>query len=141
VKLRTFGTVGLVVLIPLGTFVGRVFGRWTAYRRPQGPVTCAEADKLRWIEQASLQQDFQKHVEREHDMRFLSMYGLSFSEEFPGLDDTPEMQRLTREHGVRHMEGTTDVISCIEQKQFSDRVFQYAMRYNSMLLGYLEHAK
>jgi hypothetical protein len=74
-------------------------------------------------------------------MRFLSIFGLSFATEFPGLQETPEMQRLLREHGSRRVEGTTDILSCIEQHQLQDQVFQYAMRYNSMLLGYLECQK
>ena len=74
-------------------------------------------------------------------MRFLSVFGLSFSTEFPGLQDTPEMQRLVQETGSRRIEGTTDIIRCIEQRQLLDQVFQYAMRYNSMILGYRECPK
>lgn len=110
-------------------------------RRSKIPDTCAEADQLRWVEHANVQEDLHQHVEGERDMRFLSVFGLSFATEFPGLQDTPEIQRLLHEHGSRRIEGTTDVISCIEQQQFSEQVFQYAMRYNSMLLGYLECPK
>jgi uncharacterized protein YfaT (DUF1175 family) len=110
-------------------------------RSPKIPDTCAEADKLRWVEHANLQEDFRQRVEREHDMRFLSVFGLSFATEFPGLQDTPEMQRLVQEHGSRRVEGTTDIISCIEQHQLLDQVFQYATRYNSMILGYRECPK
>jgi hypothetical protein len=74
-------------------------------------------------------------------MRFLSVFGFSFSTEFPGLQDTPEMHRLVQEHGSRRVAGTTDIISCIEQRQLLDQVFQYAMRYNSMILGYRECPK
>jgi hypothetical protein len=102
----------LFVLIGIGTFAGLVLGRWSAFRTPSGPDACTEADKLRWVEHANLQEDFRQHVEREHDMRFLSVFGLSFSSEFPGLQDTPEMQRLVQEHGSRRIEGTTDIISC-----------------------------
>ncbi len=105
------------------------------------PNTCKEAEKLRWVEHATFQEDFRQHVEREHDMRFLSVLGLSFSTEFPGLQDTPEMRRLVQEHGSRRIEGTTDIISCIEQQQLLDQVFQYAVRYNSMILGYRERFK
>jgi hypothetical protein len=105
------------------------------------PDTCAEAEKLRWVEHANVQEDFRQHVEREHDMRFLSVFGLSFASEFPGLQETPEIQRLLQEYGSRRIEGTTDVVSCIEQNQFLEQVFHYAMRYNSMLLGYLECQK
>jgi hypothetical protein len=110
-------------------------------RSPKIPDTCTEADKLRWVEHANLQEDFRQHVEREHDMRFLSVFGLSFATEFPGLQDTPEMQRLVQEHGSRRIEGTSDIISCIEQHQLLDQVFQYATRYNSMILGYRECPK
>ena len=135
---KTLATVALVITIAVGTFAGWMLGRWSAFHTPSGPTTCAEADKLRWVEHANLQEDFRQHVEREHDMRFLSVFGLSFATEFPGLQDTPDMQRLVQEHGSRRIEGTTDIISCIEQHQLLDQIFQYAMRYNSMLLGYLE---
>jgi hypothetical protein len=141
VKLKTFGTVGLIVLIGVGTLAGWVLGRRSALHPPRIPDTCAEADKLRWVEHANVQEDFRQHIEREHDMRFLSIFGLSFASEFPGLQDTPEVQRLLQERGSRRIEGTTDVISCIEQQQFLEQVFHYAMRYNSMLLGYLECPK
>ena len=140
-RVRLIYVIGVVVLVAVGTFAGWVLGRWGALHPRQPPDTCAEADTLRWIEHADVQQDFRQHVEREHDMRFLHIFGLSFGTEFPGLEDTPETQRLLKEHGSRHIEGTTDVISCIDQQQFLDRVFQYAMRYNSMLLGYLESRK
>ena len=52
-----------------------------------------------------------------------------------------EMQRLVQEHGSRRLEGITDIINCIEQRQLLDRIFQYAMRYNSMILGYRECPK
>ena len=51
------------------------------------------------------------------------------------------MRRLVQEHGSRRIEGTTDIISCIEQHQLLDQVFQYAMCYNSMILGYRECPK
>ena len=105
------------------------------------PNTCEEAEKLRWVEHATCQEDFRQHVEREQDMRFLSVVGLSFSTEFPGLQDTPEMQRLVQEHGSRRIEGTTDVISCTDQRQLLDQIFQYVKCYNSMILGYRERLK
>src|SRR5947208_7962308 len=86
-------------------------------RSPKVADTCAEADKLRWVQHANVQEDFRQHVEQEHDMRFLSVFGLSFATEFPGLQDTLENQRLVQEHGSRRIEGTTDIISCIEQHQ------------------------
>jgi hypothetical protein len=141
VKLKTFGIVGLLVLVLVGTFAGWGLGRWSALRPPRIPDVCAQADKLRWVASANVQEDFRQHVERDHDTRFLHIFGLSFASEFPGLQDTPEIQRLLHEHGSRRIEGTTDVISCIEQQQFLEEVFHYAMRYNSMLLGYLECPK
>jgi hypothetical protein len=141
VKLKTFGTLALVMLVVIGTFGGWVLGRWSTLRPPRIPDTCAGADKLRWVATADVQKDFRQHVERDHDVRFLHIFGLSFASEFPGLQETPEVQRLLEQHGSRHIEGTTDVISCIEQQQFLEQAFHYAMRYNSMLLGYLECPK
>src|SRR4029077_2891213 len=91
-------------------------------RSPKISGTCADAAKLRWIEHANLQEDFRQHVEQEHGWRFLSVFGLSFATEFPGLQDTPEMQRLVQEYGSRRVEGTTDIIKFIEQKKFVDYI-------------------
>jgi hypothetical protein len=141
VKLKTFGFLALILLLVLGIFGGCVLGRWSALRTSRIPDRCAGADKLRWVASANIEEDFRQHVERHHDMRFLHIFGLSFASEFPGLEDTPEIHRLLKEHGSRDIEGTTDVISCIEQQQFLEQVFHYATRYNSMLLGYLERPK
>ena len=108
------------------------------HRSSRIPDTCPEADPIRWVAHANVQQDFRDRVERGHDMRFLSIFGLSFSSEFPGLQDTPEIQRLLQQHGSRRIEGTTDQVRCNEQNLLLEQVFHYAMRYNSMLLGYLE---
>jgi hypothetical protein len=135
---RPFVIVGLLLLIAGAAFGGWAYGRLSAFHTSSGPATCSEAEKLRWIEHANVQEDFRQHVERDHDMRFVAVFGLSFSTEFPGLEDTPEMQQLVQQSGARHLEGMTDVISCEEQQYLSERVFRYAMRYNSMILGYRE---
>jgi hypothetical protein len=105
------------------------------------PETSPEAEQLRWVEHADVVADFRQHVEREHDTRFLSQFGLSFATEFPGLTETPETQQLVRQHGSRRIEGTTDVISSSEQLRLKDEASFYATRYNAMLLGYLECQK
>jgi len=102
------------------------------------PQTSPQAEELRWVEHADVQADFRQHVEREHDTRFLSQSGLSFATEFPGLEETPETQRLVKEHDSRYIKGTTDIISSWEQKRLRDEATYYATRYNSMLLGHLE---
>ena len=119
-----------VVVIAVIALVG-------CHRSSRIPDTCPEADAIRWIEHANVQQDFRDRVERDHDMRFLSIFGLSFSSD-PGLQDTPEIQRLLQQYGSRRIEGTIDEVSCNEQNLLLEQVFHYAMRYNSMLLGYLE---
>jgi hypothetical protein len=105
------------------------------------PQTSPEAERLRWVEHADVLADFRQHVEREHDLRFLSVSGLSFGTEFPGLTETPETQQLVREHGSRWIEGTTDIVSSWEQHRLLDEISDYATRYNCMLLGYLERPK
>ena len=120
-----------VVVIAVIALVG-------CHRSSRIPDTCPEADPIRWVEHANVQQDFRDRVERDHDMRFLSIFGLSFSSEFPGLQDTPEIQRLLQQYGSRRIEGTTDQVSCNEQNLLLEQVFHCVMRYNSMLLGYLE---
>ena len=138
---KTIAIIALVVLVIVGTLGGWVLGRLSAFRGPTIPETCAEAEKLRWVKHADVVADFRRHVEHEHDTRFLSVFGLSFSTEFPGLDDSPEMQRLVQEYGARRIEGTTDILTCIEQHELQDQVFHYATHYNNMILGYRERPK
>jgi hypothetical protein len=107
----------------------------------QIPDTCSEAEALRWVQRADVREDFRRHVVEQRDVRFISVYGLSFGTEFPGLENTPEMHRLVQEHGSRRIENTTDIISCTEQHQLLDEISHYARRYNSMILGYRERLK
>jgi hypothetical protein len=134
---KTLLALGLIALISVGVLGAWVLCRWDALRS-RAPDTCAEAEVLRWVEKADVIADFRQHVERDHDSRFLSVFGLSFATEFPGVGDTPEMQQLVQQHGSRRISGTTDALSCMEQQRLLDEVFHYASRYNSMLLGYLE---
>jgi hypothetical protein len=101
------------------------------------PSTSPEAERLRWLDHADVASDFRQHVEQQHDTRFLSVYGLSFATEFPGLQDTAAARRLVREHGSRRIQGTTDIISSSEQQRLLHSAFEYAKRYNSMLDAYL----
>jgi hypothetical protein len=97
--------------------------------------------KLRWLEHANPAADFERQVVQQHDTRFMSVYGLSFSTEFPGLPDTPAAHRLVEKYGKHHVEGTTDVISGVEYHRLLDKAFDYAKRYNMLLLRYLNSHK
>jgi hypothetical protein len=101
------------------------------------PPTSPEAERLHWLDHANVALDFRQHVEQQHDTRFLSFYGPSFTTEFPGLQDTAASRRLVREHGSRRIQGTTDIISSSEQQRLRHSAFEYARRYNSMLVAYL----
>ena len=101
------------------------------------PPTSPGAERLRWLDHANVALDFRQHVEQQHDTRFLSLYGLSFATEFPGLQDTAASRRLVREHGSRRIQGTTDISSSSEQQRLLHSAFEYARRYNSMLVAYL----
>ncbi len=141
-KLKTFGIVGLVVVICVVTFAaGWVLCRLDAFRASSIPATSSESEKLRWVQHADVVADFRQHVEREHDTRFLSRYGLSFASEFFGLTETPEIQQLIQKHGSRRLEAGDDIITSAEQMQLQDQIGIYGTRYNCMLLGYLECQK
>jgi hypothetical protein len=142
VKVKTFGILGLVLLTGVvGLAAGWVLCRLDALRQPSIPETSPESEKLRWVEHADVVADFRQHVEQEHDTRFVSEYGLGFGTEFPGLTDTPEMQRLVHEHGSRRLESGSDIITSLEQERLQPEIFSYATRYNNMLVGYLECQK
>jgi hypothetical protein len=141
VKLKTFGTVALAVLVVIGTLGGWAAGRLSALRSPSMPETSPESEKLRWVQHADVIADFRQHVEREHDTRFLSRYGLSFASEFFGLTETPEIQQLIQKHGSRRLQAGDDIITSAEQMQLQGEIGEYGTRYNSMLVGYLECQK
>jgi len=101
------------------------------------PPTSPEAELLHWLDHANVALDFRQHVEQQHDTRFSPSTGLSFTTEFPGLQDTAASRRLVREHGSRRIQGTTDIISSSEQQRLRHSAFEYARRYNSMLVAYL----
>ena len=133
--------IAFVVLVIAGTLGGWMLGRFSALRSPSMRETSPESQKLRWIQHADVVADFRQHVERDHDTRFLSRYGLSFTSEFFGLTETPEMQQLIQKHGSRRLEAGDDIITSTEQMQLEALIGDYGTRYNSMLLGYLECQK
>jgi hypothetical protein len=142
VKLKTFGTVALIAIVAVVTFLaGWVLCRLDALRQPSIPATSAQSEQLRWVQHADVVADFRQHVEREHDTRFLSRYGLSFASEFFGLTETPEIQQFIQKHGSRRLEAGDDIITSAEQMQLQDQIGIYGTRCNSMLLGYLECQK
>jgi hypothetical protein len=100
------------------------------------PETSREAEPLRWLDHADVITDFTERVERQHDLRFASVYALSTAGAV-GLDDTPEMQKLVKQHGERHLEGTTDIISSAEQQRLLHKAKDYVKQYNILLLHYL----
>ena len=109
------------------------------HRSASIPKTSPEAEQLRWLDRADVQADFQDHIEQQHDARFISVYAFSFAGEF-GVDETPETQELTRKHGSRHIEGTTDIVTSTEHQRLLHRASEYARQYNTLLLRYLrEH--
>lgn len=132
---------GLIALVAVGVLSGWVLCRLDAFHPWAIPATSPESEKLRWVEHADVVADFRQHVEEEHDLRFVSQYGLGFGSEFPGLTDTPEIQQLIQQHGSRRLESGSDVITSYEQERLQPEISTYATRYNSMLLGYLERQK
>jgi hypothetical protein len=93
------------------------------YRGRTVPETSPEVEKLRWVAHANVQEDFRQHVEREHDTRLLSVFGLSFASEFPGLQDTPEMRRLIQEHGSRRLRARLTWSAAMSRACCSSRSF------------------
>ena len=132
---------GLIVLIAFGALGGWVLCRLDAFRASAIPETSPESEKLRWVQHADAVADFRQHVEREHDTRFLTRYGLSFASEFFGLPETPEIQQLVKQHGSRRLEAGSDIMTSSEEERLQEQIGVYGTRYNNMLLGYLECQK
>jgi hypothetical protein len=128
----------LILVRCMALFVAVVIALATAacHRSARIPATSPDADALRWLDQADVSADFRDHVERQHDTRFISVYALSFTGEF-GVPETPKTQELTRKHASRHIAGTTDVITSLEQQRLLRKASEYAHTYNTLLLDYL----
>jgi hypothetical protein len=133
--------VGLIVLIAVGALGGWVLCRLDAFHASAIPETSSESEKLRWIQHADVLADFRQHVEREHDTRFVTRYGLSFASEYFGLTETPEIKELVQQHGSRRLEAGSDVMTSGEEERLQEQIGHYGTRYNNMLLGYLECQK
>src|SRR5438094_8997641 len=80
------------------------------------PETSRDAEPLRWLDHADVIADFTERVERQHDLRFASVYALSTAGAI-GLDETSDVKPLLQRYGERHIEGTPDVISSSEQQR------------------------
>jgi hypothetical protein len=93
---------------------------------------------LRWLDSADVNAEFQRHVVRQHDTRFIATYG--YATNIPGADDKRDAA-LIRRHGLRYIKGTSDAITSPEHERLVDKAEAYAERYNSMLLHYLHSPK
>ena len=136
---KTLIAITLIALITIAAFGGWTFGRWSALRGSsiqEIPETSADAESLRWLDHADVVADFKRHVEQQHDTRFVSQFAFSTAKAV-GLDDTPEVRALVEKHGERHIEGTGDVISSAEQQRLRAKAGVYAQQYNILLLCYL----
>jgi hypothetical protein len=121
-------------VLPAGIAVALILS--SCHKNALLPETSADAEPLRWLDHADVVADFTERVEHQHDMRFVSIYALSASLAF-GLDDTPEVRQFVQQHGERHIEGTTDVISSAEQMRLLHKAGDYVKHYNALLLDFL----
>jgi len=108
-------------------------------RNPPFPQTSTEAKQLRWLDHADVIADFTERVEKQHDLRFASVYAFSTAGAL-GLAETPELKELLQKHGERHIEGTTDIVTSAEHRRLLQKASDYVKQYNILLLHYLhEH--
>jgi len=108
-------------------------------RTPPFPETSAEAEQLRWLDHADVIADFTNRIERQHDLRFASVYAFSTAGAL-GLAETPEVKQLLQKHGERHIEGTTDIVTSAEHRRLLLKASDYVKQYNILLLHYFrEH--
>jgi hypothetical protein len=99
------------------------------------PETSAEAEQLRWLDHVDVIADFTERVERQHDLRFASVYAFSTAGAI-GLTETPEVKQLLQKHGERHIEGTTDIVTSAEHRRLLEKARDYVKQYNILLLQY-----
>jgi len=96
--------------------------------------TDARVKPLLWLRRADAKADFRRHVIQQHDSRFIGVYG--YAATIPGVD-AASRARLMRQRRVRYIEGTSDAITSPEYGRLVDKAYDYAKRYNMLLLRYL----
>jgi hypothetical protein len=89
---------------------------------------------LLWLEHADVNADFRHHVVQQHDTRFIGVYG--YAATIPAVGEALK-PRLMQQHRVRFIEGTSDAITSPEYGRLVDKAYDYAKRYNTLLLHYL----
>jgi hypothetical protein len=92
------------------------------------PCRCEVAAELAAIESADPAHDAQQAIAR-GDMRFVGI--MEYSVLTPGVEDWSVVDR----HGVRIVEGTSDVVRCYEQARLTEIAEQYAAAYNRTILA------
>jgi hypothetical protein len=130
-----------MVCIGRFVFTSALIALSSAVALPPGvtlPPTDSAANTLRWLDRADVHADFRRHVIKQHDTRFVGVYGLSVS--IPGVDAATEL-RVLKNRRFRVIEGTSDVVTSEEYDRLLDKAYDYAKRYNSLLLGYLRERK
>ena len=116
--------------------VAAAFILFGCHRDAALPETSPDAEPLRWLDHADVVADFTEHVEHQHDTRFVSVFAFGAAGAV-GLDDTPEVRQLLQRHGERHIEGTTDIITSVEQQRLLQKARDYVGKYNVLLLHFL----
>lgn len=87
---------------------------------------------LRMLEAADPVRDVEQAI-REGDLRFIGMMGYALI--VPGVDDYG--QRIWDTNGVRVIKGTSDFIANDDVARLNELAYEYAKRYNMLLLDYL----
>lgn len=113
------------IFVSILLFIGRVSAQTS---------TDPNAKPLLWLEHADVNADFRHHVVQKHDTRFIGVYG--YAATIPAVDEALK-PRLMHQHRVRFIEGTSDAITSPEYGRLVDKAYDYAKRYNTLLLHYL----
>jgi hypothetical protein len=92
--------------------------------------------QLHWLDRADPERDFAQAWAR-GDTRFVGVYG--FAANLPGVD-VPVYGALARQHGIRWLHGTSDIITSQEDLRLNRLAHQYAEKYNQLLLQHLRHS-
>jgi hypothetical protein len=97
-------------------------------------AAAAQSDDPPVLDQPNVGADFQLHVLRNRDTRFVGTHDHVAS--VPGTDPTLHA-RLIRRHGVRYVNESLDAIIGPAHDRLVANARDYAKRYNALLLRYL----
>jgi hypothetical protein len=88
---------------------------------------------LKWVLNADPVKDARDAIRRD-DFRFLAVKGFTIS--VPGIES--HEQQLVKHYKYRVIEGTSDAVIDLEEREIQNKVIEYAAQYNRAILHHVK---